>query len=130
VLNGVMVFAGYAMLPVLSLALGALGAAAVVAVSALMARVDLFAALRYCGRQSLVIYLAFFLPMAVTRTVLIKTGLVADVGTMSALVTAAGVIGPLVLFWIVRGTPLRFLFERPERFRLAPGRRATLQPAE
>ena len=71
-------------LPFVSLALGLAGACAVVTVAALMARSDLFKPLRYCGRNSIVIYLAFFLPMAVTRTVLLKTGLIADVGTMSA----------------------------------------------
>jgi uncharacterized membrane protein YcfT len=117
-------------LPFVSLTLGLMGAAAVVAVSALMAKSDVFAALRYCGKHSIVIYLAFFLPMAASRAVLIKTGVVTDVGTIAALVTFAGVIVPLALFWAVRATPLRFLFERPQRFWLAPKRRMVLQPAE
>ena len=70
-----------------------------------MAKIDLFKPLRYCGRNSIVIYLAFFLPMAATRAVLLKTGLITDVGTISAIVTAAGVVGSLCLFWAVRGTP-------------------------
>jgi hypothetical protein len=49
---------------------------------------------------------------------------------MAAIVTVSGVLGALVLFWAVRGTPLRFLFERPERFWIAPRRTLTLQPAE
>ena len=85
-----------------------------------MAMSDLFKPLRYCGRNSIVIYLAFFLPMAATRTVLLKSGLIADIGTMSAIVTVAGVIGPLCLFWVVRGTWARFLFERPAAFWLTP----------
>ena len=44
------------------------GAGAVVVVAALMARSDVFQPLRYCGQNSIVIYLAFFLPMAATRT--------------------------------------------------------------
>ena len=40
--------------------------------------------LRYCGRNSIVIYLAFFLPMAASRAALIKSGLVTDIGTISA----------------------------------------------
>jgi hypothetical protein len=36
----------------------------------------------------------------------------------------------LVLFWIVRGTWFRFLFERPAQFWLTPRPRPTLQPAE
>jgi uncharacterized membrane protein YcfT len=128
--NGFYVFSGAADLPFVSLSLGLIGAAAVVGVSALMAKSDVFAPLRYCGKHSIVIYLAFFLPMAATRVALIKTGLIADIGTISLIVTAAGVIGALVIYWAVRNTPLRFLFERPERFWLAPKRRMALQPAE
>ena len=126
--NGTFVFNGLAELPILSLALGLLGAAAVVSVSALMATSDVFRPLRYCGRNSIVIYLAFFLGMAASRAALIKTGFIADIGTIAAIVTIAGVIGALALFWAVRGTPLKFLFERPQAFRLAPKPRLTLQP--
>jgi uncharacterized membrane protein YcfT len=129
-LNGTMVYLGYERLPFMSLALGLAGACAVVTAAALMAKIDLFKPLRYCGRNSIAIYLAFFLPMAATRAVLLKSGLVADVGTISALVILAGVIGSLSLYWAVRGTPARFLFERPSPFWLAPPKRAILQPAE
>jgi uncharacterized membrane protein YcfT len=129
-LNGILVFVGVADLPVVSLALGMLGAAAIVCIAALLANSDVADCLRDCGRHSIVIYLAFFLPMAATRTVLLKSGIVADIGTVSVLVTLAGVIGPLLLYWLVRGTPLRFLFERPATFWLTAKPRAALQPAE
>ena len=63
---------------------------AVVAVSALMAKSDLFRPLRYCGRNSIVIYLAFFLPMAASRTLLLREGWIHDIGTMSLIVTIEG----------------------------------------
>ena len=44
-------------------------------------------------------------------------------------VTLTGIVGALVLFWIVRRTPLRFLFERPELFWIAPKKPLKLQPA-
>jgi uncharacterized membrane protein YcfT len=128
--NGVLVFMGYGDLPFMSLALGFVGAAAVVAVAALMAKTELFQSLRYCGANSIVIYLAFFLPMAVTRTVLLKTGVITDLGTISLIVTTAGVIGALVWYWAVRWTPLRFLFERPAWAKLKPARTPAMQPAE
>jgi uncharacterized membrane protein YcfT len=130
VFNGFYVMAGAADLPFVSLTLGLMGATAVVSLSALMAKRDMFAPLRYCGTHSIVVYLAFFLPMAASRAVLIKTGIIADVGTISALVTLAGVVGALALFWAVRHTSFRFLFERPARFWLAPRQRMALQPAE
>jgi hypothetical protein len=40
------------------------------------------------------------------------------------------VILPLALFWIVRGTPARFLFERPAWAHFAVRRAARLVPAE
>src|SRR5207244_2327518 len=110
--------------------LGLAGAAAVVSFSALLAKSDLAKPLRYCGRNSIVIYLAFFLPMAASRAVLLKTGWVPDIGTICVLVTLTGVIGSLVWFWAVRHTFLRFLFERPDRFWIAPKKQLVLQPAE
>ena len=129
-INGLLVFNGYSELPFVSLALGLAGAAAVVSVSVLLAKSDLAAPLRYCGRNSIVIYLAFFLPMAASRAVLLKTGWITDIGTISVIVTVVGVLGSLAWFWAVRWTFLRFLFERPEAFWLAPKKRLVLQPAE
>jgi uncharacterized membrane protein YcfT len=130
VINGLLVFGGVAQWPLVSLTLGLAGACAVVAVAALMAMTELFKPLRYCGQNSIVIYLAFFLPMAASRAVLLKTGLITDIGTISAIVTLAGVLGALAMFWVARLTFARFLFERPKRFWLAPRKRVALQPAQ
>jgi uncharacterized membrane protein YcfT len=130
IINGALVMAGRADLPLVSLGLGLVGAGAVVAVAALMAKSDLFRPLRTCGRNSIVIYLAFFLPMAATRIALLKTGVIADLGTISVLVTLAGVIGALAWFWATRDTAFRFLFERPGWARLKPVPTPALQPAE
>jgi uncharacterized membrane protein YcfT len=130
--NGTLVYFHYEQMPFISLALGLAGACAVVTVSALMTLHDVFKPLRYCGRNSIVIYLAFFLPMAATRTLLLKTHLLADVGSMSVVITTAGVIGALALFWVTRGTWAKFLFERPAIFWLTakPAPKLALQPAE
>jgi uncharacterized membrane protein YcfT len=127
--NGILVFSGSADWPLVSLGLGLAGAAAVVAVSSLMAQSDMFKPLRYCGQHSIVIYLAFFIGMAASRTILIRTGWIEDVGTISAIVTLAGILGALALFWTVRRTPLRFLFQRPHRFSIAPRAPLKLQTA-
>ncbi|MBV9557589.1 MAG: acyltransferase family protein [Pseudolabrys sp.] len=130
--NGFMVYLGYAQLPGVSLALGLIGAAAVVRLSALLSLTSVAAPLRYLGKHSIVVYLAFFLPMALTRTALMKTGIIQDVGAISAIVTIVGIIVPVLMFWAVRHTPLKFLFERPAMFWLsAPKRRhPAMQPAE
>jgi uncharacterized membrane protein YcfT len=130
VVNGLLVVGGYADRPFVSLALGIVGAGAVVAVAALLARSDLFQPLRYCGENSIVIYLAFFLPMAATRIALLKTGIITDLGTISLIVTAAGVIGAMCWYWAVRSTRFRFLFARPAWAQLRPRRTPVMQPAE
>jgi uncharacterized membrane protein YcfT len=128
--NGGLVMAGLADEPGISLGLGIVGAGAVITVAALMAKSEMFQPLRYCGRNSIVIYLAFFLPMATTRAVLLKTGIVADLGAVSLIVTTAGVIGALLWYWAVRNTAVGFLFARPAWARLKPARGPVLQPAE
>jgi len=121
-----------AQLPVIGLAAGISGAFAIVALAAILTRTWLAEPLRYAGANSIAIYLTFFLPMALTRTVLIKTGVIADVGIMSALVTAAAVIVPLVCERLVRGTALSFLYRRPAWAHVAPAPAPPirLQPAE
>jgi uncharacterized membrane protein YcfT len=128
--NGTYVFSGLADRPFISLTLGLLGAAAVVAVSALMAKSQMFSALRYLGRNSIVVYLAFFLGMAASRAVLLKTGIVPDLGSVALIVTASGIAGAVALFWAVRNTRLSFLFARPAWTRLAGKPKYALQPAE
>lgn len=109
-------FAG-PLLPLLAFAFA--GIAALVAGGALMAKHRWSEPLRYCGANSLVIYAAFFAPALAARAVLSRQALVTDGGTLALATTAAGVLGALALHWTVRGTRLRFLFERPSWLRLA-----------
>lgn len=110
---------GLAFMPVLSMVFGYAGCAAVITLAQLMTRTRVFEAVRYCGANTLPVYLAFFLFMAATRVVLLKTGIITDGGAISLIVTAAGVIGPLVMHWIALRTPARFLFVRPAFARLS-----------
>jgi uncharacterized membrane protein YcfT len=116
-------------LPGLGLLLGLAGALAIIGIAALLTRARIDAPLRYCGRNSIAIYLAFFLPMAVTRAVLIKTGIIADIGLAALITTSAAVLAPLLLERVVRNTPLFFLFRRPAMFHLRPANPVLLQPA-
>ncbi len=118
-LNTLFVTQGWHNLPGISLALGLIGAAAVVSSGVLLSKFRFGEAVRYCGENSIVIYLAFFLPMAVTRTVLLKTPLAENLSAVSAVVTAAGVAAPVILFWMVRNTRFSLLFRRPAWARLA-----------
>jgi uncharacterized membrane protein YcfT len=87
--------------------------------------------LRYCGEHSIVIYLAFFLPMAATRTLLLQEQWIHDIGTVSLAVTIMGAAGALAIWRIARAAGANFLFERPAAFWIAPKKaQATLQAAE
>ena len=117
--NTYMVSHDYAQMPWVSLPLGFIGAGAVISSGVLMSKLDFAKPLRYIGENSIVIYLSFFLFMAATRTVLLRVGLLQDLGTVALVTTAAGVIGPVLLYWLVRGTAFSFLFKRPAWAKLA-----------
>jgi uncharacterized membrane protein YcfT len=127
VFEAVMVFGGYSELPVVNLGLGFLGALAVVAASVLLSTRGWTPALRYAGENSIVVYLAFFLPMAATRAALLKFAPGLDLGLVALIVMAAGVVTPLILHALVKDTSARFLFRRPGWAKLPPAspRRAT-----
>ncbi len=126
--NGYFAFTGIAAFAGVGLILGFAGAFAVVAMASIFATFGVLRPLRYFGEHSIVIYLAFFLPMATSRAVLLKLGIF-DLGTVSLVVTAAGVVCPIILYWIVRGRFGDFLFRRPDwaHLRKPAGR---LVPAE
>jgi uncharacterized membrane protein YcfT len=130
-INSGLVVSGFSEWPLISLLLGLAGACAIVTIGTLLAQAHWLAALRFCGEHSIVIYLAFFLPMAATRTLLLKTGLIHDIGTISLIVTVAGVVGALVIWRIALKASANFLFERPKAFWIAPNKaQAALRPAE
>jgi uncharacterized membrane protein YcfT len=130
-INGGMVISGFSERPLISLALGLAGAGAIVVVGTLLARAHWLNFLRFCGEHSIVIYLAFFLPMAATRTLLLRTGAIPGIGTISLMVTVAGLLGALALWRIALKVGANFLFERPAAFWIVPKKeRRALQAAE
>jgi uncharacterized membrane protein YcfT len=129
--NGGLVISGFSEWPLISLMLGLSGACAIVTLGTLLARAHWLNFLRFCGEHSIVIYLAFFLPMAATRTLLLKAGVIPDIGTISLVVTIVGVAGALALWQIALKAGANFLFERPAAFWIAPKKpQAALQAAE
>lgn len=103
---------------------GYLGGAATLMSVAMLAALGHGRTLTYIGERSLAVFLAFFLPMAATRVLLIKLGVAnADLVTLACIVMAVAM--PLLALRIVDRTPLAFLFVRPSLFRLrALGRAA------
>ncbi|MHA6690236.1 acyltransferase family protein [Devosia sp. A449] len=104
---------GLAGLPGLHLALALVGTAALCVLAALLARLPFMDWLRWMGSKSLVVYVAFVLPMGIARTLLIKLG-VDDASVLSVAIMAISIVSPLVLLWIVERIGFgKFLFERP-----------------
>ncbi|ASP36994.1 acyltransferase family protein [Labrenzia sp. VG12] len=114
VVNGGLVYLGWAGLPGVALALGAAGAGAIILTSALIVKGGQLDFLRHFGENSIVIYLAFFFPMAVSRIILLKLGIL-DIGTASLIVTIVASVSPMILYWLIVKTNLGwFLFRRPQ----------------
>ena len=121
IINGILAFTkspfpGWdtlASLPVISIVLGLAGAVAVTMSAALLSMFDTARFIRFCGRNSIMLYLSFTIPMAVTRLVIHKLHLVEDPG-MAALITwLVAVTTPLLVYLVLRRTPLRYLYIRP-----------------
>jgi uncharacterized membrane protein YcfT len=130
-INGGLVASGCSEWPLISLVLGLAGACAIVTIGTLLARAHWLNFLRFCGEHSIVIYLAFFLPMAATRTLLLRAGWIHDIGTISLIVTIAGVLGALAIWRLALKAGANFLFERPAAFWIAPKKALpALQAAE
>lgn len=105
---------GLAALPGLHLVLALTGSMALCTLAALLGRLPFMDWLRWLGSKSIVVYLAFALPMGIARTVLVKLG-IDDTSLLSIAVLATAVMAPLVLYWLIERTGYgRFLFERPE----------------
>jgi uncharacterized membrane protein YcfT len=122
---------GMSQWPLVSLTLGLAGACAIVTIGTLLAHAGWLKFLRFCGEHSIVIYLAFFLPMAATRTLLLRTGIIHDVGMMSLTVTLLALFGALAIWQIALRVGANFLFERPDPFWIAPKKTGpALQAAE
>jgi uncharacterized membrane protein YcfT len=130
-INASLVVSGFSEWPLISLMLGLSGAGAIVTMGTLLARAQWLNFLRFCGEHSIVIYLAFFLPMAATRTLLLRAAPVHDIGTISLVVTIVGVVGALALWRTALLAGANFLFERPAAFWIAPKKTSrVLQAAE
>ena len=137
-INGGLVLVGISGWPIISLALGAAGAVAIIILAALISRLAVFKPLLHTGANSIVVYLAFFLPMVISRLVFLKFAPWLDAGTMAAICTAIGVAAPLAGYWIIKRIGFgMFLFHRPNwailpgtPWKKQSGPKASLQPAE
>jgi uncharacterized membrane protein YcfT len=112
--NGFLVFDGWSADAAVSLFLGFTGAFAVLLFATLCRMQDWLGWLAYLGRNSIVIYLGFVVPLALMRRFIVGLAGHVDVGTVTLLVTLICVAGALVLYLVLRRMPLlRFVYARP-----------------
>lgn len=128
-LNGLLVALHVTFLPGMQLVMGYVGACAVMLTSILIARMPHMAWLAYLGQHSIVVYLGFVVPIGLMRRFIVSPTLITDIGALALTVMVLSVAGSIVLYWAVRNTPLRFLFERPAWTSIAV-RRAAAVPKE
>lgn len=113
VVNQLMVSFHLTFLPGMQLLLGYLGAGGVMLAASQLARIDFMSWLRYLGQHSIVVYLGFVVPLGMMRKLVTYPPAMLDLGSLSFIVMALSIAGAILMYWAVRHTPLRFLFERP-----------------
>jgi uncharacterized membrane protein YcfT len=132
VLNQLLVAAGLATLPGVSLGLGFCGAIAVVFTGVLLSQLPGTGALRYLGANSLAVYLGYYVSLRLAAKV--SAGLIHDAGTAALVLTLACILGALALRWATVRAGLAFLYHRPAWAHLAseprrPRARRRLSPS-
>jgi uncharacterized membrane protein YcfT len=112
--NAWLVNNGYLETSGVAIVLGFAGALAVIAVGSQLSRFDAMRWLAYLGKQSIVVYLGFYLPMVGMAFVGSKLGIAQQAPGLFALATIIlSIVAALCLYWITRGTWAAFLFQRP-----------------
>ena len=127
---------GLAAFPPLHLALAILGAIALCTLGYLLMQLPYTDWLRWLGEHSLVVYLAFTLPMSAVRIVAMKSGILTGPSELGIAVLVMAVGAPVVLYLLVKRFGIgEFLFERPAWAHIpgTPGsrvRKEAVAPAE
>lgn len=119
------VFSGLINIRAIELLMGFAGAGGAIMLMSVLASRGLTKPLAYLGARSIYVFLAFFLPMGLTRIVMLRLGF--ENGDLITLIAAtAGIIAPLIAYRLVVNTPLSFLFVRPRIFRLTGTNKAAV----
>ncbi|KQN74220.1 acyltransferase family protein [Devosia sp. Leaf64] len=104
---------GWGALPGVHLLAAIAGAIAICIASALLVRLPWMNWLRWMGAKSLVVYVAFVLPMGIARTILLALG-IEEPNLVSLIIMTIAIGSPLILWWLTEKTGFgKFLFERP-----------------
>ena len=115
---------GIAGLPIVSLILGFAGSFALIGMGVMLSSLPAAHFIGDAGRQSMAVYLGFFIPLQVLVTLVQASGIFADAGAASLAIAAASLMIALGVQRLAMETPLRALYVRPRIFRLKPSQSA------
>jgi uncharacterized membrane protein YcfT len=107
-------------IPGYGLMMGLAGALAVVEIAALLSKWKSARFLRYCGQNSIVIYLTFIFPLTVLERLFASGQYIPDVGAACLVILAVSAVAPLLFHLAIKRTPLIALYVRPEWAKLKP----------
>jgi len=115
IVNSLLVFNGYGETPIIEVMLGMIGAMGIIAIAALASKFKSFNWLKYLGKNSIVVYLAFYWPMFFAGALLVDLVILKESpGWFALLITAIGIISSVALFRMVGSRHiLNWLFKRP-----------------
>ena len=117
---------GLAGLPPLHLLLAIIGALALCVSGALLTKLSFMNWLRWLGEHSLVVYVAFTIPMSLFRAAAMWSGILTETGPLSLAVLIIATASPVMLYLIIKRVGFGvFLFERPGWARIVASRPST-----
>ncbi len=109
-------------LPGYGLLMALAGALAIVELAALLSKAKSARFLRYCGQNSIVIYLTFFFPMTALERLLASNHAIPDVGWACFAILVASAALPLLFHLAIKRTPMIALYVRPRWARMTGSR--------
>lgn len=117
-INLVALYKGLPSTHILAMAISIAGIGATIAVCAVLARKNIARFLPFIGKHSLYIYLSFFVPAAILRVGLVKLDMAPEVNLFALLTTVVAVILPVLVYHLIRKSPLAFVYVRPDWMKL------------
>lgn len=120
--NTYVVWQGWSLLPVADMVVAFIGIAAVISLSSLVANHPWMQWLRYIGKNSIVVYLGFYLPLQWWLLAYAHFGVALSPNLLATATVVFSLAAALTWNLVVRGSFLSFLFRRPLWAHLVPPR--------
>lgn len=121
--NAFVVSKGWSLLPFWDMVSGFVGISAIIALSSLLADKEWMQWVRYLGKNSIVVYVGFYLPLQWWLAAYTHFGWQIEINLLSTLTVVLSLLAALLFNLMTRNTVFAFLFKRPAWAHLLPPRR-------